>query len=81
MKATQPNKSLSPEQQFSGLLKQAPLSLLVLKGNNLVIEFVNDMYLAIVDKKEEALLGRPILEAKHSSANKCLQPLPVLADR
>jgi PAS domain S-box-containing protein len=63
MKATQPNKSLSPEQQFSGLLKQAPLSLLVLKGNNLVIEFVNDMYLAIVDKKEEALLGRPILEA------------------
>lgn len=69
MKAMQPYTPSIPDQQFSGLLKQAPVALLLLTGDNLVVEFVNDLYLQIVGKNEEELLQRPILDVMPEFVN------------
>ncbi|RKR83607.1 PAS domain S-box-containing protein [Mucilaginibacter gracilis] len=49
-------------QQLYSVFMQAPVGILILKGNDLFVELVNDNYLKLVGKKREEFENRPLLE-------------------
>lgn len=50
------------ERSFRSLVMQAPVGICILKGRELVVEIVNDSFLAISNKKRDEILGKSILE-------------------
>lgn len=51
------------EKRFRNLVMQAPVSITVLMGSELMVEMANDKYLALVGKKREHFVGKPLWEA------------------
>ena len=51
------------ETKFRDTVKQAPVGMIILRGWNLIVEMANDAYLEIVDRTEEQLVGKPLMEA------------------
>ncbi len=51
------------EKRFRNTVKQAPLGITILRGNNFIVEMANEKYLQLVDRKEHDLVGKPLFEA------------------
>lgn len=50
------------EKRFRNLVMQAPVSITVLMGRELIVEIANDNYLELVGKKREHFVGKPLWE-------------------
>lgn len=50
------------ELRFRNLIMQAPVSITVLTGRELMVEVANDAYLTLVGKKRETFVGKPLWE-------------------
>lgn len=48
------------EDKFRQLIKQAPTGIVVLKGEELIVDIANDVYANIIGKKLEDLIGNPL---------------------
>lgn len=51
------------EAKFRNLIRQAPIGIVVLKGQDLVIDTANDVYASIVGKTREGLIGNSFINA------------------
>ncbi|MCE6989393.1 PAS domain S-box protein [Dyadobacter sp. CY323] len=51
------------ESRFRNTMKQAPVGMIILRGENFVVEMANDSYLALVDRTEQNLVGKPLFES------------------
>ncbi|SHG27865.1 PAS domain-containing protein [Flavobacterium defluvii] len=50
------------EKQFKNIVKQVPLGIAILKGEELRVEMANNTYLQIIDKTEEQILNKSVFE-------------------
>ncbi len=50
------------EHKFRDTVMQAPIGITILRGRDLVVEMANSTYLAIVARKQEDFVGRPLYE-------------------
>nr|WP_295921301.1 PAS domain S-box protein [uncultured Dyadobacter sp.] len=48
------------ESKFRNTVKQAPVGMVILRGEDFVVEMANDTYLAIVDREEEEFVGKSL---------------------
>jgi len=48
--------------RFRDMILQAPVGIAVLRGKDFIVETANTAYLALVDKKEETLIGRKLFD-------------------
>ncbi len=48
------------ESKFWNTVKQAPVGMIILRGEDFVVEMANDAYLNIVDRTEEELVGKSL---------------------
>ncbi|MGN7888580.1 PAS domain-containing sensor histidine kinase [Dyadobacter sp. 22481] len=48
------------ESKFRNTVKQAPVGMIILRGDDFVVEMANDAYLHIVDRTEEQLVGKSL---------------------
>jgi PAS domain S-box-containing protein len=55
-------KYIQSEKRFRHLLMQAPFGICILKEKNFVVEFSNDIFLTLVDRKREEYVGKPLWE-------------------
>lgn len=53
-------KASDSESQFRNIMRQAPVAMAILRGEDFVVEMANDSYLNIVDRNEEELVGKPL---------------------
>lgn len=51
------------DKKFRNTVKQVPLGIAILKGEDFIIEMANPAYLEIIDKEEKAILGKPIFNS------------------
>lgn len=51
------------EKRFRNIVKQVPLGISILKGNDLIVEVANPVYLQILDKEESDILGKPLFDS------------------
>ena len=51
------------DKRFRNTVRQAPIGITILRGNDYHVEMANDAYLAVVDKKEEDFVGKPLFES------------------
>lgn len=51
------------EQRFRDIVKQTPVSMVVLRGREFVVETVNNAYLLLVDKEENEFAGKPLFDS------------------
>ncbi|WP_025763737.1 PAS domain-containing sensor histidine kinase [Dyadobacter tibetensis] len=51
------------ERKFRSTVKQAPIGITILRGEDFVVEMANDAYLQIIDHKECSFVGRPIFDS------------------
>ncbi|MDR7370390.1 PAS domain S-box protein [Flavobacterium aquidurense] len=51
------------EKRFRNIVKQAPVGIAILKGEDLIIEMANPTYLQITDKQENDILGHPMFKS------------------
>lgn len=57
----QVNLAQSPgESKFWNTVKQAPVGMIILRGEDFVVEMANDAYLQIVDRMEQELIGKSL---------------------
>ncbi|MBS1685097.1 MAG: PAS domain-containing protein [Bacteroidetes bacterium] len=47
---------------FAEIVRQAPIGITIFRGPDFVVEMANDTYLAIVDRREDQFVGRPLFE-------------------
>lgn len=52
----------SSETRFRNILKQTPVAITIFKGKDLIVEVANEMYLAMVDRTEDQIIGKPFFE-------------------
>lgn len=50
------------ETNFRNIVKQAPAGIVIFEGPEFIVTMANDDYLAIVDKTEEQLVGKPFFD-------------------
>lgn len=50
------------EKKFRNTVMQAPVGIVLMKGPAFVVEMVNEAYLQLVDKKEDAFVGKPLFD-------------------
>ncbi|NIJ53129.1 PAS domain-containing sensor histidine kinase [Dyadobacter arcticus] len=55
--------SSDSESRFRNVMKQAPVGIIILRGPDFFVEIANDSYLAIVDRTEAELIGKPLFDA------------------
>ena len=48
------------EKRFRDSVKQAPLGIVILRGDDYLVEMANENYLFLVDKTEEEFIGKPL---------------------
>ncbi|WP_153800748.1 PAS domain-containing protein [Foetidibacter luteolus] len=48
------------EEQFRGMIEQAPVGIAILSGPDFIVESANETYLQIVDKAEKGFVGEPL---------------------
>ena len=53
---------IESENRFRNLLMQAPFGICILKGNTFSVDFANDIFLQLVDRKRDEYIGRPLWE-------------------
>ncbi|MEO8533899.1 MAG: PAS domain S-box protein [Flavobacterium sp.] len=51
------------EKKFKNIVKQVPLGIAILKGDDLIVEMANEAYLHIIDKNENEILNKSIFTA------------------
>lgn len=56
------NRLQESEKRFRNLVMQAPVSITVLMGRELMVEIANDNYLELVGKQRENFVGKPLWE-------------------
>lgn len=56
-------KLAESERRFRNTVKQLPLGICILKGEDLVVEMANTTYLHIIDRTENDLLNKPIFDS------------------
>lgn len=54
--------SLETEKRFRDLIMQAPVSIIVLRGREFLVEIANDNYMELVGKKRDGFIGKPLWE-------------------
>ena len=54
------NAALANESKFRNTVKQAPVGIVILRGEDFVVEMANDAYLQIVDRAEAELAGKSL---------------------
>ncbi|WP_276380362.1 PAS domain S-box protein [Flavobacterium sp. H4147] len=57
------------EKKFKNIVKQVPLGIVILKGEDLVVEMANETYYQIVDKTEEETLYKPLFDSVPETKN------------
>ncbi|MGZ3910898.1 MAG: PAS domain-containing sensor histidine kinase [Flavisolibacter sp.] len=50
------------EQIFRSTIRQAPVGFTIFRGPEFIVEMANETYLQIVDKTEEAFIGKPLFQ-------------------
>ncbi len=50
----------APLSRFEHIVKQVPIGITILKGEDMVVEMANETYLQIIDRPEEDVLGRSL---------------------
>jgi PAS domain S-box-containing protein len=50
------------EQRFQNLVREATIGIIVLLGENMVVDLVNEMYGKLIDRKPDDLLGKPLFD-------------------
>jgi PAS domain S-box-containing protein len=48
------------ESKFRNTMKQAPVGIAILRGNDFIVEMANDSYLRVVDRTEEEMVGKSL---------------------
>jgi PAS domain S-box-containing protein len=51
------------ESKFRESVEQAPVGMIILRGDDVIVEMANKAYLDLVDRKKEDLLGKPFFSA------------------
>ncbi|MDB5257744.1 MAG: sensor histidine kinase [Chitinophagaceae bacterium] len=51
------------DKKFRNTVKQAPIGITILRGDNYLVELANEAYLQLVDRIEEQFVGKPLFEA------------------
>lgn len=51
------------ERRFENIVKQAPVGITILRGENMIVEMANETYLQIVDRKEAEFIGRSLYDS------------------
>ena len=51
------------DQRFRNTMKQAPVGITILRGEQYIVEMANDVYLQLVDKTETEFIGRPLFDS------------------
>lgn len=51
------------DKQFRNTVKQAPVGITILRGEDFIVEMANAKYLELVDREERSFVGRPIFES------------------
>jgi len=51
------------QQRFYDTVKQAPVGITILRGDNFLVEMANDAYLFLIDKKESDFVGKPLFDS------------------
>ncbi|WP_125719988.1 PAS domain S-box protein [Flavobacterium ustbae] len=51
------------DKRFRNTVRQAPVGITILRGPKYVVEMANEAYLKLVDRKEEAFVGRPLYDS------------------
>ncbi|MGO4770388.1 PAS domain S-box protein [Flavobacterium sp. W22_SRS_FK3] len=49
--------------RFKNTVKQAPVGITILRGNDYVVEMANEAYLKLVDRDETFLVGKPLFDS------------------
>ena len=73
--ATADTAKAGMEQAFFDMLMQAPVAIVVFSGPSYVIDFVNDLYVAIAGKTREELLNKPAFEVMPTAATQGFKEL------
>jgi PAS domain S-box-containing protein len=63
------------EQRFRNLIMQAPVSIVVLMGRELVVDTVNDNYLELVGRSREGFVGEPLWKSLSEVRNQGFEQL------
>jgi PAS domain S-box-containing protein len=56
-------KAEEGDKRFRNTVKQAPIGITILRGENYLVEMANDAYLSLVDKTEEEFVNKPLFES------------------
>jgi PAS domain-containing protein len=56
-------KIAEADKRFRDTVKQAPIGMTILRGDQYVVEMANNAYLELVDRKEVDFVGRPLFES------------------
>ncbi|MBN8788933.1 MAG: PAS domain S-box protein [Terrimonas sp.] len=51
------------EKKFRNTVKQAPVGITILRGENFVVELANDKYMELVDRKEADFIDKPLFDS------------------
>lgn len=51
------------DKRFRNTVKQAPVGITILRGSDYVVEMANEAYLKLVDREENAFVGRPLFDS------------------
>jgi PAS domain S-box-containing protein len=68
------NKLQESEEQFRALIKQAPVAICILKGNDYMVEVANDFYLQLVEK-EPGFIGKALFDSLPELVNQGIKEL------
>lgn len=49
--------------KFLNTVRQAPVGITILRGNDFIVEMANETYLQIIDRKEETFVGRSLFDS------------------
>lgn len=74
LQVTARNTIEQSEKRFKNIVQQVPLGIAILKGDDLVVEMVNETYLQIIDKTEAETVNRSVF-ASIPEAKDTVQPL------
>ncbi|WP_029269773.1 PAS domain-containing protein [Flavobacterium sp. KJJ] len=58
------------DRRFRNMVKQLPLGIAILKGDDLIVEMANTTYLKILDKSEKEILNKPVFTAVPEARDK-----------
>lgn len=62
------------DKKFRNTVMQAPVSIVILRGRDFVIESANDSYLELIDKKEKEFIGQKLFD-ELPAAKETVEPL------